>query len=111
LTFVFLRQQASSAARRGLADGSFRKVDVTTSTGDAFDIASESALEVYNISDVEGTDGRSVETRHRGIWTTPPMMSLFFAFIQTITYTQRFFYSLSSFYFSLFLQFTDEHIL
>ncbi|KAJ7694500.1 hypothetical protein B0H14DRAFT_3530642 [Mycena olivaceomarginata] len=47
------QQQASSAARRGLANGSFRKVDVTTSTGDAFDIASESALEVYNISDIE----------------------------------------------------------
>ncbi|KAJ7301217.1 hypothetical protein DFH08DRAFT_978998 [Mycena albidolilacea] len=47
------QQQASSAARRGLADGSFRKVDLTTSTGDAFDIASESALEVYNISDIE----------------------------------------------------------
>ncbi|KAJ7352109.1 hypothetical protein DFH08DRAFT_956920 [Mycena albidolilacea] len=44
---------ASSAARYGLADGSFRKVDVTTSTGDTFDITSESTLEVYNISDIE----------------------------------------------------------
>ncbi|KAJ7867182.1 hypothetical protein B0H14DRAFT_3441877 [Mycena olivaceomarginata] len=46
-------QQASSAACRGLADGLFHKVDVTTSTGDTFDIASESALEVYNISNIE----------------------------------------------------------
>ncbi|KAJ7800538.1 hypothetical protein B0H14DRAFT_2616120 [Mycena olivaceomarginata] len=46
------QQQASSAARRGLANGSFRKVDVTTSTGDAFDIASESALEVKRTKNV-----------------------------------------------------------
>ncbi|KAJ7353712.1 hypothetical protein DFH08DRAFT_956752 [Mycena albidolilacea] len=47
------QQQASSAARRGLADGSFRKVGVTTGIHDAFDAATEFALEVYNISDFE----------------------------------------------------------
>ncbi|KAJ7707270.1 hypothetical protein B0H14DRAFT_2646846 [Mycena olivaceomarginata] len=40
------QQQASSAARQGLADGSFRKVGVTTGIHDAFDAATESALEV-----------------------------------------------------------------
>ncbi|KAF8146219.1 hypothetical protein K438DRAFT_1990980 [Mycena galopus ATCC 62051] len=43
--------QASSAVRRGLADGSFRKVEVTPRVSRAFDHATESALEVLNISD------------------------------------------------------------
>jgi hypothetical protein len=45
------RHQASAAAHRGLADGSFRKVDVTTSIQSAFDRATESALDVIDISD------------------------------------------------------------
>jgi hypothetical protein len=45
--------EASSAARRGLADGSFRKVDVTPRVRDAFNHATESALEVYYISSDE----------------------------------------------------------
>ncbi|KAJ7693711.1 hypothetical protein B0H14DRAFT_3531057 [Mycena olivaceomarginata] len=44
--------QASAAARRGMADGSLRKVDVTTGVQNAFDRATESALEVINISDI-----------------------------------------------------------
>ncbi|KAF8160334.1 hypothetical protein K438DRAFT_1985758 [Mycena galopus ATCC 62051] len=44
------QQQAFSAARRGLADSSFRKVDTTTRLSNAFDLATESALEVINIS-------------------------------------------------------------
>ncbi|KAJ7866280.1 hypothetical protein B0H14DRAFT_2573549 [Mycena olivaceomarginata] len=43
-------REASLAARRGLADGSFRKVDVTPRVRDAFNHATESALEVYYIS-------------------------------------------------------------
>jgi hypothetical protein len=43
--------EASSAARRGLADGSFRKVEVTPRVRDAFNHAAMSALKVYNISD------------------------------------------------------------
>ncbi|KAJ6448525.1 hypothetical protein C8R45DRAFT_947905 [Mycena sanguinolenta] len=43
-------QQASSAARHGLEDGSFRKVEVTPRVRDAFDHARESA-EVIDISD------------------------------------------------------------
>jgi hypothetical protein len=35
-----------------MADGSFRKVDVTTGVQNAFDRATESALEVINISDI-----------------------------------------------------------
>jgi hypothetical protein len=46
------RHQASAAARRGMADGSFRKVDVTTGVQNVFDRATESALEVINISDI-----------------------------------------------------------
>ncbi|KAF8179826.1 hypothetical protein K438DRAFT_1977186 [Mycena galopus ATCC 62051] len=49
-------QRASSAARRGLADGSFRKVEVTPSVTDAFTHAAESALEVYNISDFSDSE-------------------------------------------------------
>ncbi|KAJ7763262.1 hypothetical protein B0H14DRAFT_3510636 [Mycena olivaceomarginata] len=44
---------ASAAAHRGLADGLFRKVEVTGSVRDAFDHAEESAWECYNISDIE----------------------------------------------------------
>ncbi|KAJ7358146.1 hypothetical protein DFH08DRAFT_801990 [Mycena albidolilacea] len=43
-------REASLAARRGLADGSFCKVDVTPRVHDAFNHATESALEVYYIS-------------------------------------------------------------
>jgi hypothetical protein len=43
-------REASLAARCGLADGSFRKVDVTPRVRDAFNHATESALEVYYIS-------------------------------------------------------------
>ncbi|KAJ6513460.1 hypothetical protein C8R45DRAFT_1088484 [Mycena sanguinolenta] len=46
------KEQASSLVRRGLADGSFRKVEVTSRVCDAFDHAEESALEVYDISDI-----------------------------------------------------------
>ncbi|KAJ7692493.1 hypothetical protein B0H14DRAFT_3531469 [Mycena olivaceomarginata] len=45
------QHQVSTAARRGLADGSFRKVEVTSGVRNAFDLAEESALECYNISD------------------------------------------------------------
>ncbi|KAJ7709247.1 hypothetical protein B0H14DRAFT_3491597 [Mycena olivaceomarginata] len=52
-TTIFADQrQASTAARRGLADGSFRKVEVTTRVRDAFERAEEAALECYNISDI-----------------------------------------------------------
>ncbi|KAJ7862663.1 hypothetical protein B0H14DRAFT_3444601 [Mycena olivaceomarginata] len=44
---------ASAAARRGLADGSFRKIEVTGNIHDVFDHAEESAWECYNISDSE----------------------------------------------------------
>jgi hypothetical protein len=47
------RQEASSAALRGLADGSFRKVEVTPRVKDAFERATESALQVIDISDTE----------------------------------------------------------
>ncbi|KAJ6451457.1 hypothetical protein C8R45DRAFT_1113571 [Mycena sanguinolenta] len=46
-------EQASAAARRGLADGSFGKVEVTTGIGYAFELAAESALAVIDISDTE----------------------------------------------------------
>ncbi|KAJ7870753.1 hypothetical protein B0H14DRAFT_3439845 [Mycena olivaceomarginata] len=45
------QHQVSTAARRGLADGSFRKVEVTSGVRNTFDLAEESALECYNISD------------------------------------------------------------
>ncbi|KAJ7767578.1 hypothetical protein B0H14DRAFT_3509784 [Mycena olivaceomarginata] len=45
------RHQVSAAARRGLADGSFRKVEVTTGVHNAFELAEESAVKCYNISD------------------------------------------------------------
>jgi hypothetical protein len=51
--FLFLREQASVAARSGLADGSFRKVEVTPHLDDAFELATERALEVIDISDTE----------------------------------------------------------
>ncbi|KAJ7336984.1 hypothetical protein DFH08DRAFT_964941 [Mycena albidolilacea] len=44
---------ASAAARHDLADGSFRKVEVTGSIDDVFDHAEESARECINISDIE----------------------------------------------------------
>ncbi|KAF7324230.1 hypothetical protein MSAN_02532000 [Mycena sanguinolenta] len=47
------QRQASAAARRGLADGSFGKVEVTSSVDTAFDLAAESALAVVDISDTE----------------------------------------------------------
>ncbi|KAJ7808684.1 hypothetical protein B0H14DRAFT_3482107 [Mycena olivaceomarginata] len=51
-TTIFADQKhASAAVRRGLADGSFRKVEVTATVRDAFERAEESALECYNISD------------------------------------------------------------
>ncbi|KAF8139164.1 hypothetical protein K438DRAFT_1996296 [Mycena galopus ATCC 62051] len=50
------QQEASSAARRGLADGSFRKVEATTCLTDAFDLATESALDVVNISDFSDSE-------------------------------------------------------
>ncbi|KAJ7862389.1 hypothetical protein B0H14DRAFT_3444765 [Mycena olivaceomarginata] len=46
-------QQAYSEMRRGLADGSFRKLEATPSISNALAHATESALEVYNISDIE----------------------------------------------------------
>jgi hypothetical protein len=42
-------REALSAARRGLADGSFRRVDVTPHVRDAFNHVTESALDVYYI--------------------------------------------------------------
>ncbi|KAF8158740.1 hypothetical protein K438DRAFT_1986161 [Mycena galopus ATCC 62051] len=49
-------QQASTAARHGLADGSFGKVEVTPSVTDAFKHAEEAALEVFNVSDFSDSD-------------------------------------------------------
>ncbi|KAJ7729882.1 hypothetical protein B0H14DRAFT_3518187 [Mycena olivaceomarginata] len=46
-------QQASSEMRRGLADGSFRKLEATSSVSNALAHATDSALEVYDISDIE----------------------------------------------------------
>ncbi|KAJ7825922.1 hypothetical protein B0H14DRAFT_3468162 [Mycena olivaceomarginata] len=43
----------SAAARCGLANGSFRKIEVTGSIRNVFDHAEESAWECYNISDIE----------------------------------------------------------
>ncbi|KAJ7691678.1 hypothetical protein B0H14DRAFT_3531789 [Mycena olivaceomarginata] len=43
--------QSPTAARQGLADGSFRKVDVTSGVRSTFELAEDSALECYNISD------------------------------------------------------------
>jgi hypothetical protein len=39
--------------RRGLADANFRKLEVTSRVSDALRHATDSALEVYNISDIE----------------------------------------------------------
>ncbi|KAF8169557.1 hypothetical protein K438DRAFT_1774143 [Mycena galopus ATCC 62051] len=50
------RQQASTAARRGLADGSFGKMEVTPSVTDAFEHAEESALQVLDISDFSDSE-------------------------------------------------------
>jgi hypothetical protein len=47
--YLCFRPQVFVAARRGLADGSFRKVEVTTGVRKAFDLAEESVV-VY-ISD------------------------------------------------------------
>ncbi|KAJ7815942.1 hypothetical protein B0H14DRAFT_3475710 [Mycena olivaceomarginata] len=48
-----LLRQGSSAVRRGLADANFRKLEVTSRVSDALRHATDSALEVYNISDIE----------------------------------------------------------
>ncbi|KAJ7845165.1 hypothetical protein B0H14DRAFT_2584884 [Mycena olivaceomarginata] len=49
--------QASAAARRGMADGSFRKVDVTTGVQNVFDRATESALEKLALCrELQGND-------------------------------------------------------
>ncbi|KAJ7676321.1 hypothetical protein B0H14DRAFT_2812319 [Mycena olivaceomarginata] len=51
-------QQASSAAHRGLTDGSFRKVEITPHLSEAFAYGTESALRVIDISDAESdTEG------------------------------------------------------
>ncbi|KAJ7720149.1 hypothetical protein B0H14DRAFT_3521020 [Mycena olivaceomarginata] len=50
-TIYASQHQVSTAARQGLADGSFRKVDVTSGVRSAFELAEDSALECYNISD------------------------------------------------------------
>ncbi|KAF8195151.1 hypothetical protein K438DRAFT_1968481 [Mycena galopus ATCC 62051] len=50
------QQRAFSAANRGLADGSFYKVETTTCLSHAFDLATESALEVFNISDFSDSE-------------------------------------------------------
>ncbi|KAJ7815301.1 hypothetical protein B0H14DRAFT_3476255 [Mycena olivaceomarginata] len=47
------RRLASSEMRRGLADGSFRKLEATSSVSNALAHATDSALEVYDISDIE----------------------------------------------------------
>lgn len=44
---------ASAAARRGLDNGSFHRLDITPRFSDAMDHATDSALQVVNISDVE----------------------------------------------------------
>ncbi|KAF8208555.1 hypothetical protein K438DRAFT_1961157 [Mycena galopus ATCC 62051] len=49
-------QRASSAVRRGLADSSFHKMEVTPHICDVFAHSAESALEVYNVSDFSDTD-------------------------------------------------------
>ncbi|KAJ7873042.1 hypothetical protein B0H14DRAFT_3438478 [Mycena olivaceomarginata] len=50
-TIYASQHQVSTAARQGLADGSFRKVDVTSGVRSTFELAEDSALECYNISD------------------------------------------------------------
>ncbi|KAF8194501.1 hypothetical protein K438DRAFT_1969112 [Mycena galopus ATCC 62051] len=50
------QQRAFSAANCGLAGGSFRKVETTTHLSHAFDLATESALEVFNISDFSDSE-------------------------------------------------------
>jgi hypothetical protein len=50
---MYFRGHASAAARRGLANGSFRKIEVTGNIHDTFDHAEESAWECYNILDSE----------------------------------------------------------
>lgn len=47
------RQMASAVARRGLEDGSFHALDITPRFSDAVERATDSALQVVNISDVE----------------------------------------------------------
>lgn len=51
--YNYSRHHASSSVRRALADGSFRKLEITPRVSDALEHAEESALEVYNISDEE----------------------------------------------------------
>ncbi|KAJ7784056.1 hypothetical protein B0H14DRAFT_2630668 [Mycena olivaceomarginata] len=50
------REEASSAARQGPADGSFRRVDVTQRISHAFNAATASVLELYNISDFSDSE-------------------------------------------------------
>ncbi|KAJ7356960.1 hypothetical protein DFH08DRAFT_954271 [Mycena albidolilacea] len=50
-TIYASQHQVSTAAHQGLADGSFRKVDVTSGVRSAFELAEDSALKCYNISD------------------------------------------------------------
>ncbi|KAJ7813105.1 hypothetical protein B0H14DRAFT_3478265 [Mycena olivaceomarginata] len=56
MTIYGTQEEASSAARRGLAHGSFRRIDVTQRVSDAFNTATVSALEVYNISDFSDSE-------------------------------------------------------
>ncbi|KAJ6480219.1 hypothetical protein C8R45DRAFT_1100808 [Mycena sanguinolenta] len=53
LSLSRFREQASVTACRGLADGSFGKVEVTSRVSTAFDLAAESTLAVFDISDTE----------------------------------------------------------
>ncbi|KAJ7789966.1 hypothetical protein B0H14DRAFT_3502248 [Mycena olivaceomarginata] len=56
MTIYGTQEEASSAARQGLADGSFRRVDVTRRVSHAFNAATASALELYNISDFSDSE-------------------------------------------------------
>ncbi|KAJ7306264.1 hypothetical protein DFH08DRAFT_824713 [Mycena albidolilacea] len=58
-------QQASSTARRGLIDGSFRKVEITPHLSEAFAYGTESALPVIDISDTKSVQ-RGGGSRKRG---------------------------------------------
>ncbi|KAJ7837771.1 hypothetical protein B0H14DRAFT_3459909 [Mycena olivaceomarginata] len=50
------QHQVSAAAHQGLADGSFRKVEVTMGVRNTFELAEESAVECYNILDCSGEE-------------------------------------------------------
>jgi hypothetical protein len=47
------RQMASTVARRGLEEGSFHALDITPRFSHAIERATDSALQVVNVSDVE----------------------------------------------------------